>query len=144
MIQTQDKIINGSTYTVTQLPARRALKMKARLIKLFGPSMAQFFLSSDKKSDDGFVKAIEKLSLTIDENSFEMVAVELLNGVRKDGVELNPQLIDMEFAGDFDSLYKVLWFVIEANYSNFFSLIGIGSQSLPENKQSDATKKTYT
>lgn len=144
MIQTQEKIINGSTYTVTQLPARRALKMKARLIKLFGPSMAQFFLSSDKKSDEGFVKAIEKLSLTIDENSFEAVLIELLNGVRKDGVELNAQLIDMEFAGDFESLYKVLWFVIEANYSSFFTLIGIGRQPVSENNQSDATKKTYT
>ncbi len=143
MIETLDKNINGSIYTVTQLPARRALKVKARLIKLFGPAMAQFFLSSDKKSDEGFVKAIEKLSLTIDENSFENICVELLNGVRKDGMELNAQLIDMEFAGDLASLYQVLWFVIEANYSSFFALIGIGSQSLPENKQSDATKKTF-
>lgn len=143
MIQTIDKIINGSSYSVTQLPARRALKMKARLIKLFGPSMAQFFLSFDKKSDEGFVKAIEKLSLTIEENTFEAICVDLLVGVRKDGMELNPQLIDMEFAGDLESLYRVLWFVVEANYSNFFSLIGIGSQSTTEKEQSDATKKTY-
>ncbi len=143
MIETLDKTINGSNYSVTQLPARRALKMKARLIKLFGPSMAQFFMSAEKKSDQGFVNAIEKLSQTIDEHTFESICVELLTGVRKDGMELNPQLIDMEFAGDLSSLYQVMWFVIEANYANFFSLIGIGSQSLPETMQPDVTKKTY-
>jgi len=150
MIETREKFIEGATYTVTQLPARRAIKLKARLIKLFGPVMAQIFItatatSAEEQKKNGLVKAIEILGNHIDENQFESLLVELLNGVRKNGVELTPSVIDLEFAGDIATLYQVAWFVIEVNFANFFSLIGIGSQFLSEiPKPTEDTRRTYT
>lgn len=147
MIETREKIIDGSTYSVTQLPARRALRMKAKLIKIFGPVLAQLFVSATSKEAGNmdFVKAIELLGSHIDENSFEQICMELLVGVRKDGMELQPATIDLEFAGDIAGLYKVLWFVIEVNYSNFFVFLGIGNDFLSqEQSQIVTTKRIYT
>lgn len=151
-IETRDKEINGSIYTVTQLPARRALRLKAKLIKVFGPVLAQFFVTvSDSKDDEStqknnIVKAVEMLGEHLDPNEFENLVVELLQGVRKGGMELTPAIIDLEFAGDMSSLYQVLWFVIEVNFSNFFELMGIGNkfQQYPEMPQASSTKRGYT
>lgn len=48
MIETREKHINGSVYSCTQLPARRALRMKAKLLRIFGPALAQLFLPGGK------------------------------------------------------------------------------------------------
>jgi hypothetical protein len=149
MIETREKEINGAMYTVSQLPARRAIRLKAKLIKLFGPVLAQVFLNvgdvkSEQASKDSIVHAIELLGSSINEIEFENLVVELLQGVRKNGVELQPGIIDLEFAGDMAGLYQVCWFVIEVNYANFFSMLGIGNH-LSESIQSPAiTKKTFT
>ncbi len=151
MIETKEKIIDGARYTVTQLPARRAIKLKARLIRLFGPVFAQVFITASDAVDEtskknNLVRAIEILGEHIDENSFEALIMDLMVGVRKEGMELTPQLIDIEFAGDMAALYQVVFFVIEVNFSNFFSLLGIGSQFASETPPaaSQSTKKTFT
>ncbi len=150
MIQTKEKLINGDMYMVTQLPARRAIKLKTRLVKLFGPVIAQMYLTTSEKKDEeqqkqDIVRAIQLLSSTLDENVFESMIMELLTGVRKNGHELTPSIVDMEFAGDLATLYLVIWFVLEVNYANFFSMIGIGSQLIqPQPSPIVDTKKTFT
>lgn len=47
-IETKEREINGHVYMVTQLPARRALRLKTRLIKIFGPSLAQMLLTAEE------------------------------------------------------------------------------------------------
>lgn len=148
MIETREQVINGSRYTVTQMTARRALRMKARLLKMFGKALAQIFLPSNDESIQGMafsknsaVSAIQSLCESMDDKAFESVLVELLSGVRKEGMELTEGIIDLEFAGDLATLYQVVWFVLEANYSNFFQALGI---TLPSNevvKQATSSKK---
>lgn len=134
MIETREKKIDGSSYSVTQMTARKALRMKAKLLRLFGASLAQIYLPGEGKpmggmafSKDEAVKALQCLALQLDDDSFESMVVELLSSVRKDGVELNEHVIDMEFAGDIATLYKVIWFVVEVNFSSFFVESGIGN-----------------
>jgi len=145
MYQTLEKTINGSTYSLTQLPARRALKLKARLLKVFGPSLAQMvFASKDAFDQENVVKAMNLLVDHIDDATFEKLTVELLQGVRKQGVELTDSVIDSEFAGDLGTLFLVLWFVLEANYGSFFALSGIGNPfNAPEPQDKTDMKKTY-
>lgn len=147
-IETQEKVINNNVYSVTQFPARRALKIKARLIKMLGPVVAQIFITvsegaSESQSRDNIVKAIELLAEHLDEQQFEDLVVQLLFCTRKNGIELQAGIIDMEFAGDIGTLYHVLWFVLEVNYASFFQMLGIGRQSIQElNQMPSATKKT--
>jgi len=145
MYQRLEKTINGSTYSLTQLPARRALKLKARLLKVFGPSLAQMvFASKDAFDQENVVKAMNLLVDHIDDATFEKLTVELLQGVRKQGVELTDSVIDSEFAGDLGTLFLVLWFVLEANYGSFFALSGIGNPfNAPEPQDKTDMKKTY-
>jgi len=135
MIETKEKLIDGSNYTVTQLPARRALKLKTKLIKIFGG----LFLANDSKT-------MQSVFQSLDENQFEALCMEMIQGVRKNNVELSPATFDLEFAGDMAGVYKLLLFIIEVNFENFFQMIGIGLPSLSEEQVPTApsTKKTFT
>lgn len=149
-IETQEKEINGDRYTVTQLPARRAIRLKAKLIKILGPVIAQIFVTvTDAKSSEAsqktnMVKAVELLGANLNEVDFENTIVEILQGVRKNGIELVPAIIDLEFAGEIDVLYQVVWFVLEVNYASFFQMIRSGNQSQEPQPVAPPTKKTFT
>lgn len=164
-IETKEKEIKGSIYTVTQLPARRALRLKTKLIKLFGASLAQLVLNQPEEKKDkqaaeteydkvrikdiynsGVVKSIQFLCQNLNENTLEELIVELMQGVRRDGVELVPAQIDHLFAGDLGTLYTVILFVLEVNYADFFereetSDTGSPSEGLQALVQT--TRKTY-
>lgn len=154
MIQTKEKQIQGAIYSVTQLPARRALRLKAKLLRLFGPALAQLLLpGSAQENMTGLpftkteaVKAVESLIAQLDDKTFEGLVLELCQGVRKDGMELTESVIDIEFAGDLGTLMQVLWFVIDCNFGSFFGESGIGrlfgaTAPMPQNRQPD-TRKT--
>ena len=173
-IETKEKKIGEAVYSVTQLPARRSLRLKAKLIKMFGTSITQLLLTGtesaeksldemSKKERENFlsvnpvdrcqinemrkssvVKGIQLLAETIDEKVFDELIGELLQGVRRDGVELTSSVIDHVFAGELMTLYHVIWFVLEVNYADFFALGGIGNRLEGLNPQATDTKKTYT
>ena len=123
MISVKEKEIDGAKYTVTQMTARRALQMQAKIMKLIGPSIGEAISASGGEASFG--KAIGTLAATLDEKTFDSFILELLNGVRKNGMELKESTIDLEFAGALNTLFKVLAFVLEANYADFFSEGGI-------------------
>lgn len=154
MIETREKHINGSVYSCTQLPARRALRMKAKLLRIFGPALAQLFLPGGKDqsmaglpfSKGEAVKAIESLMAQLDDKTFESLVLELCQGVRKEGMELTDSVIDVEFAGDLPTLMQVLAFVVDCNFGSFFGESGIGglfkeATPMPQIRQPD-TRKT--
>lgn len=133
MIETLEKEINGSKYSVTQLPARRALKLQAKLAKILGPCCSEIFIAAGKDVDsaDSIIpKAISLLLDKIDDKTFDEFVVEMLQGVRKSGIELTASTVDLEFAGNLNELFLVLKFVLEANFSDFFSGGGILSSLL--------------
>lgn len=171
MIETKEKAIGGSVYTVTQLPARRALKLKAKLVKMFGPALTQIFLTSqeveEKRPEEmttdelanqlsisavdkykigdmrksGVVKGVQLLVSSLDDKTFDDLCMELLIGVRKDGAELTASKVDQDFAGDLSSLYQVLFFVLEVNYADFFGWSGIGNLSQGINQPQEQDTK---
>lgn len=128
MIETREKEIDGAVYLVTQMTARRALRMQAKLFKLMGPAFAEmaiFAAKNPETADDCIPKVLMLLAQQLDDKNFDELIVELLSGVRKDNAELTSSKIDLDFAGKLDSLFKVAKFVIEVNFSDFFSERGI-------------------
>lgn len=150
MIETLETEINGATYSVTQMTARKALRMQARLLKLLGPAASVIIVAaSKKKSDDGEISddadnaiplAVTHLVDQLDEKNFDALVLDLLVGVRKNNMELTPQIIDIEFSGDLNSLFLLLKFVLEVNFSDFFEAGGIISMLLPP--QTEPQKKS--
>ena len=129
MIETKEKEIDGATYSVTQMTARRALRTQAKLVKLLGPSATELFSGMLKTSSTEAEKALAPAVLLfvnqLDEKTFDSFILEMLQGVRRDGVELKAETVDMYFAGKLNSLYLLLQFVLEVNYADFFQEGGI-------------------
>jgi hypothetical protein len=133
MIQTLEKTINGSSYSVTQLPARRALRLQAKLVKLLGPAVSTIFVASGDldNADQSIPKAIAALASQLDDKSFDQLVLDLLQGqARKNGKEINEAVLDMEFAGNLNELFLLLAFVLEVNFGDFFREGGILSSFL--------------
>lgn len=137
MIETEEKEICGSIYLVTQMPAMRALKMQARLLRLIGPSFGAMIASGE---DSSIPVAINLLAEKLDENTYEKIILDLLQGVRKDGVELTKGFIDLAFAGNLNELYRVIQFVLEVNFADFFQEGGI----IAELRNAAELKKTIS
>jgi hypothetical protein len=74
--------------------------------------------------------------------------LELLQLTRIDGKEINEAVFDSEFAGNLFFMYKVIFFVIEVNYKDFFDKSGIGKiltqtqSDIPIPEKSSASSKT--
>lgn len=132
MIQTLTRQINGANYTVTQFTARRALRIQAKLIKALGPFLFEISVNPGK--------AVELLASTISDDTFEILVTEILTCSRKEGMELTPATIDMEFAGDLGTLYEVVKFALEVNFENFWKALGIGKKE--ENPTLEPSTKT--
>ena len=138
MIETKDKVIGESNYSVTQMPAMRAVKLQAKLLKLVGPSFAAMVASGDKENPDSCLPlAVGLLVDKLNADELEKLVLELCTGVRKDGAELTKSKIDLDFAGNLNELYLVLQFVLEANFSDFFQEGGIIAELI---KAAQATK----
>ena len=126
MIETKDKTIGDSVYSVTQMPGLTALRMQSKLLKLVGPSFAQMVASAGSKSlDSGLASAASLLFNQLDPDTFENLVKDLLKGVRKDGKEIDKNILNMDFAGNLNELFQVLQYVIEVNYADFFQDGGI-------------------
>jgi len=136
-IETRKKTIDNVEIAVTHLPARTAMRLKIKLVKLLSPSIGQIFGGLGKVSkntslldleiDMSLVStAIEKLSERLDEQEFENLIFEILACTRLDGREIDTGCFDTEFAGNLNLMYKIIWFTLEVNYGSFFGANGIG------------------
>lgn len=149
MIETLETEINGNIYTVTQMTARKALRMQAKLLKLLGPAASVILLACSKsKEENGEIStevdnaiplAVTHLVDQLDDKTFDALVMELIQGVRKNNVELTPPIFDLEFSGDLNTLFILLKFILEVNFSGFFQEGGILSMLLPAKKENANT-----
>ena len=143
-IETFEKVIGGSNYMITQLPARRALKLQAKLLKLIGPSASLLFAAAAKdldSADDSIPQAVRLLAEQLDDKTFDALVMEMIKGVRKEGHEIDERNIDMEFAGNLNELFLVLQYVLEVNFGDFFQEGGI-LKSLMKKEEKEKVPQT--
>ena len=138
MIRTEEKRIGDSVYSITQLPARRALRLKAKLLRIFGAPLAQLLFVDETDEEttkiiyqeegepiaafvkEDLVKALPMLFAQLDEKTYMELVTDLTQNVKKDGIDLTESTIDMEFAGELNTLLSVMWAVIEVNFGSFW------------------------
>lgn len=124
MIQKRDKEIDGHTYTVSQFPARQGLEIKVSLLKLIGPGIAALVDGKQGVSSEAMHRAVADLTSKLDASTVSLI-FRLLQFTRRDGKEITEASFDTDFAGEYESLYKVVFFVIDVN--GFFGKGGIGN-----------------
>ena len=132
MIETKKKIIDGSEFMVRQYGARLGGRIKIRIAKLVGPALATMMdAKKDQQSTNVQPEILEKALTTFMEGlsaeDYDSLIMQMIPGyVWKDEKEITEKTFDSEFAGNYSTLYKLLWFILEVNYGDFLELIGIG------------------
>ena len=135
------KEIKGKSYSVAPFMAVEGLRLKAYLIKLLGPALGELMTMTDVKgidseiTGDGIGRVIEKLTETLDEDSFIALIRRLMQNVICNWTDENGTKKAIAFSSDFNtamnavfvgelfSIYPVLGFVLEVNYPDFFGKI---------------------
>lgn len=133
MIETKTKQIDERSVTVSQFPARKGLKIKLHLAKMIAPGLASAtgILTGGLETDfDSKVLAFaigQLVDSLGNDATVDFIVKELMQGTRLDDKEITDSLFDMEFAGDYGLLYKIIAFILEVNYGSFFENLNIGS-----------------
>lgn len=144
MIKSEEKIIDGVNYTVTQFPARRGIKIQTKLAKLLGPTFAA--LNTGKGSildqDVGNLSgAVNALVGRLDEDYVVNFVLELLMCTRREGKEITEGLFDTVYAGNYKELYKAILFVLEVNYGSFMKELGTFAAQGSQKNQASAQEE---
>ncbi len=140
-VETKEKKIDNCQVMVTQYPGTTALFNKMKILKLLGPGIGDTLGKVDPTvatSGDAseklevLVQVIGNVCATIDPEQFTVFILELFKGTRikpvpgGDFIEVTKEVFDLTFAGELLLMYKILWFVLEVNYGNFFGKGGLG------------------
>lgn len=134
-MRTSDKrTIDGLEFTTTMLPARRASRLGARLLRLAGPVLRR--LGGIKMGDDvgELIPALFVIFETISDDELESLQAEILCGTsvkmklpgdkQARNVDMvDGDMIDLIFTGRLATMYKAMKFAVEVNFSDFFDVL---------------------
>lgn len=146
MYEPQVKKIEGMTFSVVPFSAMEAFRLKAYLVRLFGPALGRVLGSLDTSSmsiteanldGDKLGEAVGVLFETLSEDTFIAVIKWLLKRVTVEITESGKAVVltfgddrqfeaalDQAFQGRLFSIYPLLLFVLKVNYPDLFTLAG--------------------
>jgi hypothetical protein len=116
-IQQKSVSVKDTDYLLTHIPAIRGTRALKQLIKLVGPSFAQFQKNQDLSG------AMNVLFENLDSVGVETLIQELVASASKGSMAIN---FDSEFAGEYDKLFLLVKEVVEFNFGSVFQLLGSG------------------
>jgi hypothetical protein len=121
----------GGEVTVSLLPGLKAQTLWIKLMRIVGPGMAQIVQSISRAGLDGAMRGeisgldglangVAMIAERLTEEEFERIRKELLAFAYFSGQPVAKQA-DVLFQGKVLALFKVLAFVLEANFGDFFA-----------------------
>lgn len=113
--------INGQDYMISQFAATKGIGILKSLAKLLGPSFAELSKGQEESEQGAVGLALEKLFDNFDSVDVEKLVKDLMHGVSKSNVAIN---FDMEFSGNYDTLFALSKEVVEFNFGSVFTLLG--------------------
>jgi hypothetical protein len=150
----QKTVIDGVTFQVAPFMAVEGLRLKAHLVRTFGPALGELLGGMDSKNIDSFLEAgignsgiskgLEKLLEQLTEDSFEALVKRLLanviaiwpEGGKSRSISFGQDFetaMQLVFLGRLFSIYELIIFVLKVNYPDFFDKVvsGIGRRMRP-------------
>lgn len=125
MIETKENTIDNYKISVTQFAARRAIKLKTKILKLIGPALISLIGKAESEVNaETLLPAFESFADKLDPDTFIDLLLEILSATKVDGQDF-VQMFDSEFAGKIDIVYKIVFFALKVNYESFFVKGGI-------------------
>jgi len=113
MIKT--KLISDIEYSATKLPARECVLLQARLAKVLGGAGDAVSIL-DVENEQTFIAAIGKFASSIDPVEMTDLLVYICELASVKGKKIN---FDYDFNDDIMRSYKVAYFVLEVNFTDF-------------------------
>jgi len=143
--------IEGVTFQVAPFPAVEGLRLKAHLVRIFGPALGELLGGIDGKNIKSVIdlnpagnsisNGLEKLLGQLDEDNFVKLIERLLQNViaswHEDGKKRSiafgtdfETAMQLVFLGKLFSIYELIVFVLKVNYPDFFDKVvkGIGTR----------------
>lgn len=139
MQRTTEFEVDGVKYATTQYPATKGLKLLTRLSKIIGKPMGVLTATGGLDAEvtpDLIGSAIEALTSQIDEEIVDKIVKDALVSTEVLGEEgRRPLNFDIDFAGRYGHLFKVLKEVLAFQYGDFFDgVVGAGALLRREGK----------
>jgi hypothetical protein len=148
----QKTVIDGVTFQVAPFMAVEGLRLKAHLVRTFGPALGELLggiggtkvgsIADINLGGDSFAKGLEKLLEQLTEDGFEALVKRLLanviaiwpEGGKSRSVSFGQDFetaMQLVFLGRLFSIYELIIFVLKVNYPDFFSKVvgGIGRRT---------------
>ena len=135
----QRKVINGHEWEVYPWDAMHGLKMQARLAPVVKSALGA--AEGSDLMDMDVSKVVDGLLGAIDDESTPKLIRDMMHGVRVDGQDMSMDrpFNDM-FAANYAELYQGLWFVVEVNFGDLFTMAGaIGG---PDGNEADKAENS--
>ena len=125
----EEKEIDGLRFKTKQLPAMRAFKLMARLVKAIGPAIGALAKLDPSTRVDAVTSELAGAFSTLDDQEAERLVPEILinttvltedaRGLSEKS--LTKERIDEVFTGRLMTMFKVLGFALEVNYGDFIA-----------------------
>jgi hypothetical protein len=145
----QKTVIDGVAFQVGPFMAVEGLRLKAHLVRTFGPAISELLGGIDGQKvggiadinlgGGGIAKGLEKLLEQLDESGFEALVKRLLTNViaiwpeggKSRSISFGQDFetaMELVFLGRLFSIYPLILFVLRVNYPDFFDKVvsGIG------------------
>lgn len=111
--------IGDETYVINPFLTTKGLRVKAKLVKYLGSSLSAALSAEDEGT---VVDLIAGVFAEITEDQYVELLKEILSNVTKNNMSID---FDKEFALNYGNLFKLVKEVLEFNYNDLFSLLGI-------------------
>lgn len=116
MRQQKQVTIGSDTYLLTQFGGVEGLKIGKQVAKVMLPIFSSMFSNTDK--EPSMTDIITVVGEHLDEIDVETI-MKLMTSVTKNGFAIK---FDDEFGGNWSTLFKLVWEVIQFNYSDLLFL----------------------
>lgn len=117
MRQQKEIVLNEEKYLITQFGAKQGVKLGKKVAKVALPAVAAIY-GDDSGGEYTMPLLMEVVSENLDYLD-EATIQELLSSTTKNGYAID---FDNAFAGNYLTLFKLLWEVVQFNFADFFQL----------------------
>lgn len=149
MIKSDTRTIDEVSFTVTQMPATKGLRVLGFVGKRIGPALSGIIKAAkslrmgekDEVDFDVLAVSVGELLQSLDEGDMERLLKEMVydKTIMQDesgGKQVNASTFDALFQGRVGLALKLIAFAFEVNYADFFSALKSGLSSLPKAQRS--------
>lgn len=119
MIKQKTVEINGTTYQLTQFPGGKGIGYSKRIAKFILPAFSE--MVQGEENENVFGKVIQKVWENLDLLEESLIKELVVTGATKGNMAIN---FDMEFAGNYVTLFELLKEIILFNFEDVFTYLG--------------------